>query len=100
MKFKCPVCGKEVNLEPRLEGEPIGGLYEVIVQHERHFVKVYIDKSGFIRRVFPIEHLVIIDPPQYTIYIYEDRAEIIDHTGNIYITDSDYLLSVVKKIIK
>ena len=97
-KFTCPVCNKEIKINLRKNKKPIGGLYEVIIQHEDHFIKVYIDENDVVRRAFPIEHFIRADTPLYTIYIYEDRAEIIDKNGNAYITDPTPLIDVVKKI--
>jgi hypothetical protein len=97
-KFRCPVCGKELNIQLKTEKEPVGGLHEAVVQHEDHLVKIYVDANGFVRRAFPVEHFVRVDPPLYTVHIYEDRAEIIDRNGHTYITDPAPLIDAVKKI--
>jgi hypothetical protein len=45
-----------------------------------------------------VEHFVRVDPPLYTVHIYEDRAEIIDRNGHTYITDPAPLIDAVKRI--
>lgn len=99
IKLKCPVCGKEFSFNFKSDKEPLGGLYEVVVQHEGHYLKVFIDRQGVVRRAFPVDHFVVADPPRYTVYIYDDRAEIIEERGHSYITDPSPLLEVIKRLI-
>ncbi|ACB40651.1 hypothetical protein [Pyrobaculum neutrophilum] len=96
--FRCPICGREVKIELRIDKEPVGGLHEVLVQHESHYVKVYIDRQGVVRRAFPVEHFTSVDPPLYTVYIFEDRAEIVDGRGHVYVVEPNQLAEVVKKL--
>ncbi len=97
-RFRCPVCGEEIYVNIKTVKKPIGGLYETVVQHRDHFVKIYIDENGFVRRAFPLEYFIRVDPPLYTIDIYEDRAEIIDRNGNTYMTDPAPFVDAVRKI--
>ncbi|MEZ0320192.1 MAG: hypothetical protein ABWK05_09440 [Pyrobaculum sp.] len=98
IRLKCPVCGRELAFNFKSDKEPVGGLYEVLVQHMEHYFKVFIDRQGVVRRVFPVDHVVVVDPPRYTVYIYDDRAEIIEG-GHSYITDPTPLLEVIKRLI-
>jgi hypothetical protein len=97
-KFRCPVCGKELNIQLKTEKEPVAGLHEAVVQHEDQLVRIYVDANGYIRGAFPVEHFVWVDSPLYIVHIYEDKAEIIDRNGHTYITDPAPLIDAVKKI--
>lgn len=45
-----------------------------------------------------MEDFYVAEPPLYTLKIYEDRAEIVDSKGHIYITDPGLLLDTIKKL--
>ncbi|MCU7787413.1 hypothetical protein ODS41_05705 [Pyrobaculum sp. 3827-6] len=97
-RFKCPVCHREIEINIDSSKKPAGGLYEVFIQHMDHFIKAYVDLEGFVRRAFPVEHFYVAEPPLYTLRIYEDKAEIVDSKGHIYITDPAPLLEAIKKV--
>ncbi|HII47442.1 TPA: hypothetical protein HA333_08385 [Pyrobaculum aerophilum] len=98
-RFKCPVCQREVEIRIDVSIKPVGGLHEVFVQHGDHYIKAYIDTEGVVRRAFPVRLFYVADPPLYTLRVFEDRAEIIDSAGHVYITDPAPLLEIVKKLI-
>lgn len=98
VSFICPVCKKEVKINFTADREPIGGLYEVLVQHEGHYIKVFIDREKVVRRTFPVEYFVAAEKTKYTIYLYDDRAIVIDEQGNTYIVDPTAFMEAVRRV--
>jgi len=76
IRLRCPICGEEIAFNFKGGREPVGGLYEIVVQHRNHWLKVFIDRQGVVRRATPVEYFVVVDPPKYTLYVYEGGAEV------------------------